>query len=275
MCLMRPSPRPEQSLPAGDVWSLGVTLVTALTQHPPAWEKPGSGKLILPDSIAEPFRAIARECLRHDPGGRCTLEHIKARLQPPSAPFKRVEEPAAMVRPMRRVVAPITNWAYRARGAGRRKTRHASYSDSAAAGRGRGPATRTTGAEEQPDAVIAPRPSPTRSPEATTKTPKGVIARGAVAERVLPDVPQNARNTIKGNVRVGVRVSVSPAGKVWAATLDSPGPSRYFANLALQAARGWKFQAPQIDRNSVASEWILRFQFGRTETQVIPVQVAP
>jgi TonB family protein len=253
-------------LPAADVWSLGVTLVTALTQHPPAWEKPGPGELILPDSIAEPVRAIARECLRRDPGGRCTLAHIKARLQPPSAPSRTAGGPAAMVRPMRRVVAPIiTVLIVLAVLAGVRLVTH----------RTQARPTRTTGKEKQPSAGIARRPSPTRSPEATTKTSKGVIARGAVAERVLPDVPQNARNTIKGNVRVGVRVSVSPAGKVLAATLDSPGPSRYFANLALQAARGWKFQAPQIDRNSVASEWILRFQFGRTETQVVPVEVAP
>ena len=84
--------------------------------------------------------------------------------------------------------------------------------------------------------------------------------------------PRNARNTIRGNVRVGVRVSVSPTGKVLAATLDSPGPSRYFANLALQAAREWKFWPPQIEGHTVASEWILRFQFGRTETQVLPAE---
>jgi TonB family protein len=88
-------------------------------------------------------------------------------------------------------------------------------------------------------------------------------------------VPRNARNTIRGNVRVSVRVSVDHAGKVSAAKLDSPGPSRYFANLALQAARNWRFQPPQIDGHSVASEWILRFQFGRTETQVLPAEAAP
>jgi TonB family protein len=253
-------------LPAADVWSLGVTLVTALTQHPPAWEKSGPGELILPESIAEPFDAIARECLRRDPGGRCTLAHIKARLQPPSAPLKTAEEPAAMVRPMRRVVAPIiAGLIVLAVLGGIRLVTH----------RTQAPPTRTTGKGEQPAVGIAPRPSPTRSPEATTKTRKGVVARGAVAERVLPDVPQNARNTIQGKVRVSVRVSVTPAGKVLAATLDTPGPSRYFADLALQAARGWKFQPPQINGHSVASEWILRFQFGRTETQVVPAEVAP
>jgi TonB family protein len=135
--------------------------------------------------------------------------------------------------------------------------------------------TPATSAEKQPEARIALRPTSTPGPGAPTKASNGDITRGAVAQRVLPDVPQNARNTIRGNVRVSVRVSVSPEGEVLAATLDSPGPSRYFANLALQAARGWKFQAPQSNRNNVASEWILRFQFGRTETQVIPEEVAP
>ena len=248
--------------PAADVWSLGVTLVTTLTQHPPSWEKSGPGEPMLPESIPEPFHGIARECLRRDPGGRCTLGYIGARLQPTAAPLQTVAEPAAArPRSMRRILAPI------AAGlivlvvfAGLRLVTHRTQTQP----------TPTTGKAEPPASSSAPRPSPTRSAEATTKTPKGVLVQGAVAERVLPEVSQNARNTIQGTVRVSVRVSVNPAGEVVAATLDSPGPSRYFANLALQAARGWKFHPPQIDGRSVASEWILRFQFGRTETQVVP-----
>jgi len=249
-------------LPAADVWSLGITLVTALTQHPPTWEESGQGEPILPVSIPEPFHDIARECLRRDPRGRCTLGHIMARLQPTSAPLKTVVEPtAAKPRLMRRIMAAIAaGFIVLVVFAGMRLVTHRTQTR----------LTPTTGKAEQPAASSAPRPSPTRSAEATTKTPKGVVVQGAVAERVLPDVPQTARNTIQGNVRVSVRVSVNPAGEVSAATLDSPGPSRYFANLALQAARGWKFHPPQIDGQSVASEWILRFQFGRTETQVVP-----
>jgi outer membrane biosynthesis protein TonB len=70
-------------------------------------------------------------------------------------------------------------------------------------------------------------------------------------------------------------VAVDPSGSVTGATLDSPGPSKYFADLALQAARHWKFRRTKIDGQNVASEWILRFQFESTATKVLPVQTAP
>ena len=75
-------------LPAADVWSLGVTLVTALTQHPPTLEKSGQGEPILPESIPKPFHEMVRSCLQRDPNDRCTLENILTCLHPPSAPMK-------------------------------------------------------------------------------------------------------------------------------------------------------------------------------------------
>jgi len=76
-------------------------------------------------------------------------------------------------------------------------------------------------------------------------------------------------------VVVSVRVAVDPAGAVVGATLDSPGPSRYFANLALQAARGWEFEPPNVDGRDISSEWILRFDFQNTGTKVIATQAVP
>ena len=67
--------------PAADLWSLGVTLVEALTQHPPVLDS--SGDPIVPEGIPQPFAGIARECLRSDPQRRCTIGDIKARLNPP------------------------------------------------------------------------------------------------------------------------------------------------------------------------------------------------
>ena len=57
--------------------------------------------------------------------------------------------------------------------------------------------------------------------------------------------------------------------------MESPGPSKYFANLALRAARRWKFKPPQKDDKDIASEWILNFGFRNTSTTVSPVEVAP
>jgi len=44
--------------PAGDVWSVGATLVAAMTQRAPAGKS--SDNISLPDAIPEPYRGIAR-----------------------------------------------------------------------------------------------------------------------------------------------------------------------------------------------------------------------
>src|SRR5208337_4472772 len=67
---------------ASDVWSLGVTLVEALTQYPPVWDRSTQTEPVVPESIPQPFADIARECLRREPARRCTLGEIKARLDP-------------------------------------------------------------------------------------------------------------------------------------------------------------------------------------------------
>jgi outer membrane biosynthesis protein TonB len=68
---------------------------------------------------------------------------------------------------------------------------------------------------------------------------------------------------------------VDPEGAVVGATADAPGPSRYFATLAINAARGWKFMPAKVGGQNVASEWILRFEFAQYGTKVTPEQVAP
>jgi outer membrane biosynthesis protein TonB len=50
----------------------------------------------------------------------------------------------------------------------------------------------------------------------------------------------------------------------------SAGPSRYFARLAADAARQWRFSAAQRDGQAVASQWTIRFEFVRTGVQAIP-----
>ena len=63
--------------------------------------------------------------------------------------------------------------------------------------------------------------------------------------------------------RVGIKVSVDPSGDVTDATVDSPGPSQYFANLALQAARQWKFASAPDG----SGDWNLRFEFSVDDTK--------
>ncbi len=74
---------------------------------------------------------------------------------------------------------------------------------------------------------------------------------------------------------VSVRLRVDPLGSVVGAEFDSPGPSKYFANLSMQAAQRWKFQPTQVDGRNVPSEWILRFEYTRTATKVVPVRGTP
>jgi len=68
--------------PAGDVWWLGMTLVEALTQRAPAWDRTRGEDPAVPETLGEPFRGIARRCLRPDPRLRCSLAEVSLALQP-------------------------------------------------------------------------------------------------------------------------------------------------------------------------------------------------
>ena len=84
---------------------------------------------------------------------------------------------------------------------------------------------------------IAPS-SPAKPAESEArKRPDAPVA----VNEVLPDVPRSARDTIRGTIRVSVRVIVGKDGAVLTATADDPGPSRYFERLAIDAAKQWTF----------------------------------
>ena len=285
--------------PAGDVWSLGMTLVEALTQHPPVWERTEGGEPLVPQTLPPPFFDIARHCLCRDPQRRWTVAGIAAWLQPtspvPSLPAPRQQMSA---RPQK----VFSNWWYilppvafgltlAALLAGPRLLSHHPETQPAPSvvseqpslqpkpgqkpvTREARPATQKTSEERQSSSGTAPSPSSLR-PGAGAKAPTSGLVQGEVLKEVLPDVPQKARDTIRGTVRVSVRVAVDPSGSVVGATLDSPGPSKYFANLALQAARRWEFRPAEADGRHVSSERILRFEFKRTATKAFPMQAAP
>jgi TonB family protein len=66
---------------AGDVWQLGMTLVEALTQRLPVWDRTRPNAPEVPPAVPEPFREIAAHCLQLDAGRRWTVAEIVARLE--------------------------------------------------------------------------------------------------------------------------------------------------------------------------------------------------
>jgi TonB family protein len=126
------------------------------------------------------------------------------------------------------------------------------------------------------DVPVVPEPSPLiPPPEEQPKAPAAEVVPGEVLNEILPDVSQKARDTIRGRVRVSVKVHVDSSGDLAGAELDSPGPSKYFAGLALQAARRWEFAPAKVAGSSVSTDWIVRFEFSPLDTKVFPVQTSP
>jgi TonB family protein len=251
----------ETISPAADVWSLGVTLVEALTQHPPVWDRTTNREPIVPESIPQPFADIARECLRSDPARRWTLSQVKGLLEPtPSLPNPRskIDRTAPGKLGMTALIAAALVLLVVVAGL-KLRSHH--------------PEPSLPSGKQQPAPSIAALLP--QSPAPRTQTSAGVAMKGAVAERVLPNVPRSASSTIQGKVKVRLRVTVDRSGAVSNVTFESPGPSKYFANLALQAARQWKFKPAQVDGHAVPSVWILRFQFGQPGTEVTPVEASP
>jgi TonB family protein len=275
--------------PAADIWSLGITLVAVLTQSEPQLKNGDPGRSTVPESIPQPFREIARRCLQADPRQRCTaadlLTQIRTRAVPATAPqtkatsAKTFEADRSQPRSKWRVLGPVVIAVILlAAWAGNKFMAHQAPSPT--------PAAATRPANVPPSAAQAhpaSAPVPVETPAAKFPAPvsakgksaqKGV-ARGSVLQQVLPDVSRGAQSTIQGHVKVSVQVSVDATGNVSQAKLISPGPSKYFANHALAAANRWKFNPPQRDGQAAPSEWILRFQFGRAGTQVLPAEAKP
>jgi TonB family protein len=251
----------ETISPARDVWSLGILLVEVLTQHPPVWDRSTNREPVVPESIPQPFADIAQKCLRFDYARRCTISDVKNRLEAvrslPNPARKTGRTVPAKLRVTVLIAAVLVLFA-------------AIVALELRSHQARSPLPTE---KQGPVHAIAARPP--QSPVPGTPTSKGLTVQGSVAERVLPNVPESARMTIRGTVKVSIRVTVDSSGDVSNATFDSPGASKYFANMALHAARDWKFKPAQVDGQSVTSVWILRFQFRNTATEVTPVEASP
>jgi TonB family protein len=126
-------------------------------------------------------------------------------------------------------------------------------------------------------AAVAPSGAPSGAGHSTAQVEKGHggVTHQETIHQVLPEPSPSARASIRGTLRVNVRVHVDPAGKVAEAELDSPGPSKYFADLALRSARDWTFGPAQAGGAPAAGDWLLRFEFRNDDTRAIPVKTSP
>jgi TonB family protein len=249
--------------PASDVWSLGVVMVEALTRQPPLWDRSRGAAPVIPASIPPPFFGLARACLQVDPARRWTLSAIGNSLQAPAPkPANKIaagQPPGAQpsrARPFKTrvmiagavlVVAVIV-------------------------------AVLVIGSHHRPSPPAIQSSTPATQPESpgpAAQPGNGSIVQGAVAFRATPDVPQSIRDTIEGHVKVRIALEVDANGSVAGATIDSPVPSRYFTNRALEAARNWKFKPASMDGHTVASKWILQFHFGQDGTTITPAETSP
>lgn len=125
-------------------------------------------------------------------------------------------------------------------------------------------------AKASPD---APKNSATASASAPSSS--ATPGKGEVLDQVLPDASEKALATISGKVRVTVLAHVNPSGNVTEADFTDPGPSKYFADLALKAVRRWEFNSPEVSGRSVPSEWQIRFEFTSSGVKAFPKQVTP
>jgi TonB family protein len=261
-----------------------MTLVEALTQRLPEWERTAAeAEPIVPDTLAEPFLQIARRCLRRNPALRLKAADISSRLEPLPvqelpAIAQAAETPARShnliwVVAIALLLAAIATTSVRLKRhhPARQATPHAIEK----------PKPQTNAKHVEQPAIKEPSAAASINRKFTEKTdlraPLQPVAEKKIAipeavqeeaiHQVLPDVPQKAKDTIHGTVRVRVKVSVDPSGRVTEAALDFPGPSRYFADLALQAARQWTFGRASTTNPNTPRAWTLHFEFLPTETR--------
>lgn len=134
---------------------------------------------------------------------------------------------------------------------------------------GAAPSAATTGTSAAPTAPAPSAPVPADQSATTGE------AAGDVTQQGVPNLLPSALKSIHGDLNVKVKVAVDADGNVESASLDSPGPSKYFARVSLEAAQKWKFKPVQVDGKAVASTWMLRFKFTQAGAQITPVKVSP
>jgi TonB family protein len=253
---------------AEDIRALGITMVEALTRRPPGGPDERSDSASLPATLPPAFMDVVRRCLSVDPAHRPTATDLKAQFKraPPAAAVSVAPRvvPAAPGRAVpaqksadRRLLVPsvaaalvilVAVWGVFRLVHGGLNSRQSASADSQSSAQ---PAAAAPASVSQSPKVSLPAPA-----EVSTASPP-------VVHEQIPDVSRVARGTIRGHIKVAVRVTVDSSGNVIAETLENPGPSKYFARSATAAAKQWKF-APADSQHS--REWLLWFDFSRGGT---------
>jgi TonB family protein len=343
---------------AGDIWALGITIVEALTQSPPAWPDERREIVSWPATLPSAYVSIVRRCLSRYPAGRPTITDLKALIKRVAqAPEPKIEvakaavteavaeatvtkvavteaaaaeAPGAEAAPTEAAVAeaaavetPATEAAVAAVGGPataavsegalvaltEAAASQAAVSTSAVGTAAANEPPRQAAAAEPPVArrlsgsalaasalaVLAviwigwrlfhghpnlPQPASSNSPPsslqggpraapaqnlpasapAPSSTPAPALASAAVVHQAIPEVSRHARESIRGRIKITVRVTVDRSGNVIGERLVNSGSSKYFARLATNAAAKWKF-VPADKQGS--REGLLRFEFTR------------
>jgi TonB family protein len=253
---------------AGDVWQLGMTIVEALTQHLPVWDRTQTNAPQIPATVPEPFREIAAHCLQIEAGKRWTVAQV----------FERMGEARSMPRTTLSRGAIATSAIV-----GQRKTSAKwPYALAVAAlvvvvlfvrYRSSGPATdaqSTQAQQENVQPVQASTPPELGSGGSVRSSANAGAARAGeengVVRQMMPKVSPAAQRTIQGTIKVRIKVSVDAAGNVTEASQENEVSSRYFPRVALEAAKEWKF----IPAQDGEREWKLLFVFTREKIEVTP-----
>lgn len=286
---------------AGDIWGLGMTIAEALTQRAPVWPDERSETASLPETLPPEFVDIVRRCLSRTPASRPTITDLDSQIKPVplatvvSVPRPVVREAAIRAAPMQKsperpfsalalvlalmvLIAIWTGWhllrshpnsgqsaSNASSAASQQAAAPASDSQNPATSISEHPASSSASSAEA--GAVLSRPV-SRAPD----QPAQVLAHvpPSVVHQEIPNIPRSARESIHGHIKVMVRVTVDRSGRVTEETLEVPGPSKYFARLATEAARKWRF-APADNQKS--PEWLLWFEFtrdGATGRAVIP-----
>ena len=280
---------------AADVLELGATIVEALTQIRPVLESPEAPSL--PATLTPGFADALRRCLSPDPSKRPTVSELRDQIDPTGARTPDVPPPQASVPPVPE--PPMPEPSVPEPPVSKTPVPKPPVSAPLASTPSRAPTAAPPAAPRQPDAIPArrapwlvpaaavglvllalwgagrvlrshggdarPIADQTAAQQAASPATQSSTAAPAAASPVLheelPDMSRRARDSIRGQIKVVVRVTVDRAGNVAAENLEVRGSSRYFARLATEAARKWKF-APADGQS--AREWLVEFEFSRS-----------